>query len=166
MAPSTITLSELHDVIQIVMGWDNSHMYHFKINGLFYDQDGDMADPADDVVLGDVLSLKNPFLYEYDFGDSWLHQLVVESVDHVPLKKYSSLEPSLAGRNYYCLDGARACPPEDCGGVYGYYEFYDAVNAPKDQERTEPNPWLDEWGYDDFDPEFFDIVKVNSHLPK
>ncbi len=88
--------------------------------------------------------------YSYDFGDDWLHTVAVEKTytpkpgDHLPL----------------CVKGVGACPPEDCGGIWGYYEFLDAIRDPKHKRREE----FIEWAGDDFDPAYFDRDEVNIAL--
>jgi hypothetical protein len=94
-----------------------------------------------------VLSEKAKFTYNYDFGDSWEHQLVVEKV----------LKPEKALTHPVCLDGERACPPEDCGGVWGFANYVKAISDRKHPDHEE----LLEWG-GEFDPEKFDLEGINS----
>jgi hypothetical protein len=89
-------------------------------------------------------------LYEYDFGDGWIHEIVVEEV----------LRPERAIKHPVCIAGERACPPEDCGGIWGYYGMLEAV---RDSEHPEHEGIL-EWMGADFDPEAFDRDKVNRRL--
>jgi hypothetical protein len=93
---------------------------------------------------------KSKLLYEYDFGDSWDHELLVEK--RLPLA---------AGKRYpVCLTGKRACPPEDCGGVWGYASVLEAIRDPEHPEHEE----MLEWVGGEFDPEAFDLDEVNREL--
>jgi hypothetical protein len=87
---------------------------------------------------------------EYDFGDSWLHEILVE--------KILPREPD--ARYPRCLTGKRACPPEDCGGIWGYADFLDAIRDPNHPEHEAMLEWIG----DDFDPEAFDLQTVNQEL--
>jgi hypothetical protein len=103
------------------------------------------------VSLQQVVSrVKDKLIYEYDFGDSWEHELLVEKI--LPLE---------AGKHYpICLTGKRACPPEDCGGIWGYASLLAAIRDPEHPEHDE----MVEWGGDEFDPEAFDLDEVNREL--
>jgi hypothetical protein len=90
------------------------------------------------------------FVYEYDFGDSWEHEILVEKI-----------LPAEAETAYpLCLRGKRACPPEDVGGVWGYEEFLEAIGDPTQEEHES---YL-EWVGGDFDPEAFDLEETNQRL--
>ncbi len=93
---------------------------------------------------------KDKIIYEYDFGDSWEHELLLEKV----------LAPDPAIRYPICVTGKRACPPEDCGGIWGYAELLEALASPNHPEHAS----MLEWAGDDFDPEAFDLEAVNSML--
>jgi hypothetical protein len=150
------TLGELHNILQIVMGWGNYHLHDFTINGQVY------GDPADDefgefgtkdewrYMLNQVISTPGTrFEYEYDFGDSWEHTLDVEKI----------LPPGQGVQYPLCIKGKRACPPEDVGGIWGYEDFLDAI---QDSEHPEHEEWL-EW-IGEFDPEYFDLDWINENL--
>jgi hypothetical protein len=95
---------------------------------------------------------KDKFLYEYDFGDSWDHELRIEKV-----------LPCEAGKRYpVCLTGRRACPPEDCGGIWGYASFLDAIHDPQHPEHEEMLEWIS----GEFEPEAFDLDEVNRELQR
>jgi hypothetical protein len=102
----------------------------------------------DEAILRDVVRARSKFRYQYDFGDSWHHVILVEKVlatdDALPL----------------CIDGARACPPEDSGGAWGYSEKLDDLNSANEDEREDAKDWLG----DDFDPERFEKDAVNRRL--
>jgi hypothetical protein len=95
---------------------------------------------------------RSKFIYLYDMGDSWVHEIVVEKVLKDRAGKFHPV----------CLEGRRACPPEDCGGIYGYDEMLDALKDPNHPEREH---WL-EWIGDDFDAEAFDLDAVNRRLKR
>ncbi len=154
LLPDNATLGDLHQVIQIVMGWYNCHMHSFRIGGVYYssgDVDLEMEN-EDSVSLGEVFTrAKQKFMYEYDFGDSWEHEVVAE--------KFHPFDP--AAKYPVCLGGARACPPEDCGSFPGYMNILEALSAKKPtRDQKELLEWLDE----DYDPEHFDLEEVNSDL--
>ena len=156
--PDNATLGDLHEAIQIAMGWYNCHLHCFRIGGMHYT--GREAAEMDDmdmeneerVPLADVVTCaKQKFSYEYDFGDSWEHEIVVE--------KLLSLDPAT---NYpVCLGGARACPPEDCGSFPGYEDILEALDA---KNPTDDQQELLEWVGEDYDPERFDLDLVNRRL--
>jgi hypothetical protein len=149
------TLDDLHSVIQVAMGWHNSHMHQFIIDGDYYGAvtvgELDVED-EEAVRLSRLLAGKKTyrFGYEYDFGDSWEHEVVFEkAVEREPKVKYP-----------YCVDGARACPPEDCGGVWGYADFLEAMADPKHPSHRD----MKEWYGVKFDPEKFSAEAVNREL--
>lgn len=156
--PSSMSLEHLHWVIQLAMGWDNSHMHHFKIAktyyGTCYPDDFDGTTETKDerkVTVGEVLTKpKAKIAYEYDFGDSWEHEIVLEKL----------LPPEQGVKYPLCLAGKRACPPEDCGGVWGYANMLEVIN---DQEHPEHEEML-EWLGEEFDPEAFSVDAVNKAL--
>lgn len=157
IVPGTITLDRLHDVIQIVMGWTDSHLHAFTIGKKRYTEYPEYRDdglPCGKYRLGDLIKQKGRiFLYEYDFGDCWNHQITVEN------SRYFAPE---SGAELECLEGERACPPEDVGGVPGYFEFCTALKIPnhEDHERYM------EWSGGDYDSEAFDVHAVNWELMK
>jgi hypothetical protein len=150
------TLPKLHDAIQIAMGWTDSHLHMFNVGGVSYG----LPDPGLDdvrseqrVKLGQIVSgAKDRFTYEYDFGDSWEHEILVEKV----------LPPDPGVHYPICLAGKRACPPEDVGGVWGYADFLDAIAHPEHAEHEE----MLEWVGGAFDPEAFDLQAVNGALKR
>lgn len=149
------TLSKLHAAIQTCMGWTNSHLHAFEIGGEQYgepDPDG-MMETEDErkVKLSQVVVWGHKkFTYTYDFGDNWEHVIQVEKVlDAEPGVRYPR-----------CIAGKRACPPEDCGGPWGYGDFLEAVQNPKHPEHED----MVEWIGGEFDPEAFDIEAVNQEL--
>jgi len=214
--PSDIVLSELHEVIQIAMGWTNSHMHQFILRGkklrprrrilpevpgtvekkvidlpggrkghlistkprddnavplptgpaMPWFDTGDryyvtkltpLGDPTemegedeDAVTLAEVCpKVKSKLIYEYDFGDGWEHTIEVQKI----------VEPKPGVEYPLCLGGRKACPPEDCGGIWGYYNLLDVVADPKREDHEEMAEWLGE-----FDPDAFDPEEVNAIL--
>jgi hypothetical protein len=148
-------LSRLHDIIQVVMGWEDCHLHQFDIDGRQFSRlkaelAGDLdVEDADDYLLSELLQEKTKFRYEYDFGDGWEHQLTVEKV----------IKPEQGTQYPVCLAGARACPPEDVGGVWGYESFLQARQDPKHPEHADMMEW-----HGPFDPEAFDGEAVNRTL--
>jgi len=153
LVPSDFTLYELHHVIQIAMGWEDCHLHDFTIKQERYTvpsrDDFDDSFDATRVQVADAVRPRSKFVYQYDFGDRWNHILLVEKVVR---------DAALSGP--ICVDGARACPPEDSGGAWGYAETLEALSKPDDEETEE----LREWIGDDFDPELFDRDSVNQGL--
>jgi hypothetical protein len=154
---SDITLARLHGVLQAVMGWTDMHLHQFVIREKYYgvpDEDEvGLSKPVDEgkYSLSDVVSGENSaFAYDYDFGDNWEHELVVEKV----------LPPQKGVRYPLCLAGARACPPEDVGGIPGYENFREAIGDPQHPDHKV----LSEWIGGSFDPEAFDLDEVNQLL--
>jgi hypothetical protein len=151
--PDNFTLAKLHRIIQVVVGWDNYHLHVFSCEGLEYgDPDRDLGIRSDARVRLSQLHLeqKSKIRYEYDFGDSWEHDLLVEKI-----------LPPEAGVTYpRCLTGRRACPPEDVGGIWGYANFLEAMREPAHPAHEEYLEWIG----GEFDPEAFDLEAVNLAL--
>jgi hypothetical protein len=154
---SDITLVKLHRILQRVMGWEGSHLYQFVIGGIAYGDPGmvgewDAEDTRTVTLAALVRDEKSKFLYEYDFGDSWDHELLVEK-----------LLPRDEGKgDPLCLAGKRACPPEDCGGIWGYAGFLAASRDPQHPEHAA----MLEWAGGEFDPDIFDLDEVNGELQR
>jgi hypothetical protein len=150
-----VTLYDLHLTIQATMGWDNAHLHQFIIGGEFYglpDEDMDLEVEDETRMILDQFGFreKSKFFYEYDFGDDWQHEIVVEKV-----------LPRKPGEPYpVCLKGKRACPPEDVGGVWGYADFLEVIRDPEHPEYEETLDWVGEG----FDPEYFDLDEINARL--
>jgi hypothetical protein len=153
------TLGELHQVLQAVMGWEYYHLHQFIIRGDYYGTlgpeerlwDEEMHDEEGTSISQVVKGRRKVrFTYEYDFGDSWQHEIVLEK----------TLEPEGQFNYPRCIDGERACPPEDCGGVWGYAELLEAIRDPKHVSHEEMLEWIG----GRFDPEKFDLNAVNRDL--
>ena len=158
-----IPLGLLHAVIQVAMGWTNSHLHHFRIAERYYsdpafglDEYSEQAPTLDEnqAILRDVARHKgDAFEYLYDFGDSWEHIVRVEKIQPADPDRKAFAE---------CTGGARACPPEDCGGVPGYEDLLETLKHPKRAAYREMIEWLG----GSFDPEVFDLDKTNRTLRK
>lgn len=152
------TLGHLHWVIQFAMGWTNSHLHAFSIQGIEYSMlmpdlgfdDLDMHDEQPVKLSKVITGEKFKFFYTYDFGDSWEHEVLVEKV---LTAKADTDYPT-------CIKAKRACPPEDCGGSWGYQEFLEAV---KDASHPEHESML-EWVGGSFDPEEAELDEINALL--
>lgn len=162
MVRGDVNLGLLHAVIQVAMGWTNSHLHQFLIGSKRYSapmsyDDMDFGEPEldeEEAVLMDVVpQAKKKFLYTYDFGDSWDHYITVSKIHKAETAPKRVAE---------CLDGAYACPPEDCGGVMGYVELLEIIGDPGHEEHASIMEWLG----GEFDPNAFDIEKVNKYLKK
>lgn len=147
---NNMTFSDLHDVIQIVMGWTCSHLHQFVVANKYI---GSVAELEDEVLnekrikLSDYISgEKEKFRYEYDFGDDWDHIIEVEKILPVdPTQSYPR-----------CLAGKRACPPEDCGGIWNYGALVEILANPDHPEYENMRDFVG----DEFDPNEFDLNAV------
>jgi hypothetical protein len=145
VVPDSYTLADLHSVIQTAMGWMGGHLHAFRRARQGFGPEEELPKSAS---LQRVVQRKGQkILYEYDFGDGWLHEILVEKM--LPL--------DANGVYPICLGGARACPPEDCGGVPGYFQLLEAFREP-----TAENEELREWAGGKFDPEVFSADAVNQ----
>ena len=154
--PTSITLKVLHDIVQVTMEWLDYHLWEFVIEGQSYglpmDEDWGAAPRkvASRVRLRDVLTPGTTTIdYTYDFGDNWEHRLIVSDVRQG--------EP---GGAYPCfIAGERDCPPEDCGGIPGFYEMLEARADPAHPDDVEISEWLE-----DYDPEELDVFPIQVAL--
>ncbi len=161
--PGNANLGWLHAVLQVAMGWTNSHLHHFLTSDARYSDprfNEDMGfgdepdrDEAKATLIQVVPEEGNQFGYEYDFGDSWEHEVTVARI--LPA------DPDAAG-TAVCLDGARACPPEDCGGIGGYANLVKILKHPKHPEHKDMKAWVG----GAFDAEAFDLTHINVWLRK
>jgi len=155
VVPADIQLPKLHKVIHSVMGWEDTHLHEFDINGeRFGVQDKDVSDEGlrseKGVRLNHALASDTEFEYRYDFGDDWQHRVIVESIGY----------PDLALALPVCLAGENACPPEDVGGPHGYAEFLSALGDKTHEQHNDFRSWVG--GV--FDPVGFDVNAVNARL--
>jgi hypothetical protein len=129
------TLEDLHYAIQVAMGWTNSHLHQFTIGERVFSMAGteEFGEEFEDERqhrLQDLVRTGDSFRYEYDFGDGWEHDVAVRKVSTVGKPP----QPR-------CIDGARACPPEDCGGPDGYQELLAVLANPAHEEHAEAVAW-------------------------
>ncbi len=155
------TLADLHEYIQAAFGWENCHLHQFEIDGVRYSQpapDGgdfgmDFEDETD-VLLSKLLpksAKRTRWVYEYDFGDGWRHEILFEGFPPIDPKVKAPL----------CLEGERACPPEDCGGPPGYVNYLDAIADPEHEQHDEMMEWRGP-----FDPLAFAAKKATKEMRK
>jgi hypothetical protein len=151
--PSDTNLRRMHKILQKAMGWENYHLYVFIVDGNKY------SEPNSDwhVMDSRMLTLnkifaggKKSFQYDYDMGDGWEHEITLKKQIESDITRPS------------CIGGARACPPEDCGGVPGYYQFLEAIADPKNPEHDT----MLEWVGGSYDPKAFDMAKVDRALKR
>jgi hypothetical protein len=158
---SSTSLHQLHEYIQAAFGWWNYHLYEFEIGQNSYGvpdpewDDGPPVKKAHRTALTKVSGIGDRFRYNYDFGDGWEHEVVVEKAF-----------PSTPGMTVpSCIDGRRACPPEDCGGPWGYQELLTILSDPKHPEHVQRLQWVgSEWGGGRLDPEAFDPAEFTANL--
>jgi hypothetical protein len=155
--PGGISLASLHEILNEAMGWFDGHLHEFTIDGVEYttpDTDFATETRAEDDgrwrLDTVVTQVGAKFRYDYDFGDGWEHDVVVEAI-----------EAPAAGVTYPRVTaGRRACPPEDCGGPWGYAELLEALADPSHEDHEARSAWVAE----DFDPEAFSIAETNAVL--
>lgn len=154
--PVSMRLSRLHTVLQIVLGWTDSHLYEFSFRGIGYG----IPDPDWDHRCIDARStslhraIKDSgalsFKYLYDFGDGWTHSIKIEKI-----------EPAFPGLDYpFLIHASGRCPPEDVGGPYGYAAFLEILNDPKHPRYEQTLVWPG----GSFDPQFVDIAAIDRKL--
>ncbi|GDY10753.1 hypothetical protein LBMAG52_42410 [Planctomycetia bacterium] len=155
------TLADLHEYIQAALGWQNCHLHLFEIDGERYSQPSPDCDDYEldfkdesGILISKLLTKsgeRTKWIYEYDFGDGWRHEILFEGC---PTK-----DPKL--KHPLCLEGKRACPPEDCGGPGSYANLLEVIGNPKHEEHGEMLGWIGP-----FDPEAFDAKKVTREMRK
>ncbi|HAM51469.1 MAG TPA: hypothetical protein DCP92_12555 [Nitrospiraceae bacterium] len=162
--PETYTFWDLHVAIQDAMGWTDSHLHHFEIKNPLTGAREEIGIPGDDFFeveikpgwkrkIAKYFTIKNDkALYVYDYGDDWQHSVKLEKI----LPRNESSEYPV------CIGGARECPPEDCGGIWGYADFLEAIMDPRHPSHRETL----EWAGGDFDPEAFDKRNIIFDDPK
>jgi Plasmid pRiA4b ORF-3-like protein len=157
LVPGGITLRDLHDVIQLAMGWEDDHLHVFSTGWQDFGPPGNGLGFADDgrVLLSQVLAGPGDRLrYTYDFGDDWEHDIVVEEIGPAAP---GELVPS-------CVTGKGACPPEDCGGPWGYAVLKEVLANPAHEDHLNLLQWLGLGAGEDFDSKEFSAVDVSTRL--
>jgi hypothetical protein len=156
LVPGAIRMAKLAEILLAAMGWSNSHLHAFTVGGARYGMNYDEYPEGEidekSVTVLQALRDERRFTFEYDFGDSWEHEIVIEDLT----SSYFGLKFAV------CLDGANACPPDDVGGPWGYREFLRAIADPAHEEHEH----LLNWVGGSFDPVEFDLGQVNSLLQK
>jgi pRiA4b ORF-3-like protein len=157
LVPSETTLQKLHKILQVAIGWTDTHLHQYRCGSTYYgtrDPEFGMECISErSTLLGEVLARPGSrMVYEYDFGDGWEHDIVLEKIlEPVPEQSY----PVAAA-------GKGACPPEDVGGIQGYARFLEAMNDPTHPDHPEMVDW---WGAR-FDSGFVDLEQVNKSLQR
>ena len=159
-APGWCTLGDVHAIIQIAMGWKNSHLHEFICDETVYGMPQEVEENMElqdenSITLADLMRIScTEFRYVYDFGDYWQHDIIIEKQEKPSGQPVAQL-----------LDGAGACPPEDCGGIYAYTDFIDSLRQPKSDEYAFAREVLGPR----FNPNTFtaaQITKINRRLQK
>lgn len=151
------TLYAFHRIVQTVMGWTDSYRHLFIVDRVFYGKPDpeyhfEVNDEKDFTLSQIVSDDRGRLIYEYDFEDCWQHEIVIEDVS-----------PPESGKRYpVCLAGKRACPPEDCGGIWEYTDILEAVEDPRHPEYYNMLKWVE----NGFDPESFNLDEINRKLKK
>jgi Plasmid pRiA4b ORF-3-like protein len=150
--PARLSLAQLHDVLQVALGWTNSHLHDFTAGDIRFGMDDTDAEIflVDEraAPLGAIAEVGSTFLYRYDFGDDWEHDVIVE-------RAVRDSETEIV-----CITGARACPPEDSGGPPGYEQLLATLSDPEHDEHQDVKRWVGRR----FNPERFDLLAVNEKL--
>lgn len=154
--PGSYSFWDLHVAIQDAMGWLDCHLHAFRLPESGGTESQEIGIPDDDefmtgrqTIAGWKVAVSSHFvqsgqtmLYEYDFGDGWIHDVVLEEIT-----------PCDAPQRVTCVGGQRACPPEDCGGTWGYQSLLEAMADPYHEEHEDMMRWLGgEFNAEDFDP--------------
>jgi len=160
LVPAGITMAKLHDVIQAAMGWEDGHMHEFRAGRISIGR----PSPEDEFMGGErplneakilvqdvIRKAGDKVRYTYDFGDSWEHQVTLEKV----------LEPQPDTAYPICIAGKLRCPPEDCGGVWGYINLLEALGDPSHPEHDDMMEWAGP-----IDPERFSVDEANMRLAR
>jgi hypothetical protein len=151
------TLFRLHGILHVAMGWTDTHLHQFQTDGLRFgvvdrEMDRGMMSDRGVTLLQVAPRVGSRLVYEYDFGDGWTHDIAIEKI----------VDGDAAVVTPTCVDGSRACPPEDCGGVHGYADLLNAIADPGHSRHGELMEWLGR----PFDPATFDRDAVNTVLAR
>jgi len=156
VVPASVRLDRLHEIIQLVMGWKDSHLHDFRFGSRRYglmnaEPDADLLDEQFYILRSLPWKIGKSFTYEYDLGGGWKHEIVVEGkIPADPEREYP-----------LCLDGENACPPEDCGGMDGYYDLVASMADPTHEDHEKNVDWL---GKVHWDLTQFDLKATNKEL--
>lgn len=170
LIPGGVHLGALHEVIQAAMGWMNCHLHEFVAGGEWvyqqvsggvrygdkqYDEDNVQKDEENFAVAELLRNPGDEIAYVYDYGDNWTHRVTLEEI--LPSAPEGTRIPC-------CLGGKRACPPEDCGGIYGYEELLAVLADPAHEEHEGMKEWVESMVGGKFDPEKFSRAAANKRL--
>ena len=163
LVPGQATLRDLHAVIQLAMGWRDCHLYAFRDrSGTSYGDPAlselDFADESKARVSEVLAERGDEVEYEYDFGDSWRHQVKLVETRH---------DEGLGLKGLACIGGHGVCPPEDCGGIWGYAELCESLADPRHRDHEEMAEWMREiqpasFDPSQYDPNAFDLEAANA----
>lgn len=171
LIPADCNFFALHVAIQDAFGWMDSHLHQFHTADPYrqrgeyqrigfpmpeMEDEDDMTDERKTKLSGFLRKPKDKIWYEYDFGDSWIHEIIVEKI----------MLPDSKTRYPNLIDGTNACPPEDCGGIGGYGHLLEVLADPKNEEYGGMLEWLGIESPADFDPEYFEKKDVKFRDPK
>ncbi len=156
LVKENINFHKLHEIIQVVMGWQNYHLYDFIVNDQRFSLPN--HDFEEDVLSSkkfklSILNEKQKMDYTYDFGDCWEHNIIVEKV----------LSSDTGFLYPICLKGSLSTPPEDCGGISGYYHLLQVKN---NKDHPHYKEQIANWLGEDFNPKFFDLQTINNQLKR
>jgi len=154
LVPADVSLAKLNLILQAAMGWMHCHLHEFYVQDARYsDPEFELEGTRDEgqVTLAGVARKVGAKLgYVYDFGDGWEHAVTVEKIlPRDPKRTYP-----------WCVTGRRACPPEDCGGIWGYMDLLEILGNPKHPNHEE----MMEWAGGPIDPGAFDVDELNGRL--
>jgi hypothetical protein len=156
LVPGSVHMDKLHRMFQAAMGWEDYHLHYFNVDGsrfgMHFDEYPDDEVDEKTVTVQSAIGDARGLSYEYDFGDSWTHEVVVEAKWRMPIGLKFAV----------CVDGQHACPPEDCGGVSGFRRLLEALADPNDDEHEEYLRWVG----GAFDPFAFDLGAANAALQR
>lgn len=165
VVPASYSFWDLHIAIQDSMGWFDSHLHLFRIRRKHHHSEIEIGIPNEDrfedeqeILPGWEIPIADyfddvgiTFLYEYDFGDGWIHEILFEGI---LIREKGQKYPR-------CIDGAQKCPPEDCGGINGYEEMLEVISDPKNDDYNDMITWLG----GKFNPKDFNPSKVKFDNP-
>ena len=165
LVPEQFTFLRMHNLIQAAFGWENHHLFQFSPKG--YGSEPNIAMPFEDddfaekkvnpskIKLSDIFHTpRQRYIYIYDFGDDWKHQIVLEKITENKILRAA------------CIAGQGACPPEDCGGPWGYARMLEILGNPKDPEHKDMKEWLGLSKNQKWDADAFDLEKTKSRVAK
>jgi hypothetical protein len=163
LVPDHINFDVFHQIIQAAFGWGNCHLYRFSqlawksepVYKIPDDYDSDTVQDSRTIKLSEIfIHPKQTFTYLYDFGDDWIHHIILEEISDEEI-----ITP-------VCAAGKSACPPEDCGGPWGYSSLLDTLNEPQHPEYKETRKWLGLGKNEQLDVNAFDIKIANDRCSR